>query len=90
MVPVGAWPVLSSPAGMTEVPDRKAAWRSASQGALGPWRHGRLRCFDNQGGEMGSGPTVAPVVQAGMCRLFCNLLELKENKENRWCGLLAV
>lgn len=69
----------SSPADMAELPDCKAA----SHGALEPWHHERLRCFDNQGGEMGSGSTVDLVVQAVMCRLWCNVLSLKENKINK-------
>lgn len=84
---VSAWPVSSSPAGMAEVPDCKAAWWPASQGALEPWNHGRPRCSDNREVEMGSGPTVDPVVQAGVCQLFWNLVELKENKGNNRAGL---
>lgn len=82
MASVSACPVSSSPAGMAEVPDCKAAWWPALQGALEPWHHGRPRCFDNRGVEMGSGPTVDPVVQAGVCQLFWNLVEFKENKGN--------
>lgn len=82
MASVSAWPVSSSPAGMAEVPDCKAAWWPASQGALEPWHHGTPRCSDNQGVEMGSGPTVDLVVQAGVGQLFWNLVELKQNKGN--------
>lgn len=80
----------SSPAGMAELPDHKAAWRPASQGALELGRHGWLRCSDNQGGETGSGPTVDPVVRAGVGRLFYSLLTLKGNKEKKGHGLVLM
>lgn len=77
------WLASSSPAGMAELPDCKAVWRPASQGALEPWHRGRLRCFDNQGGEMGSGPTVDLVVQAVMSRL-CVIIKRKQNEQRVW------
>lgn len=83
MASVSACPVSSSPAGMAEAPDCKAAWWPASQGASEPWHHGRPRCSDNPGVEMGSGPTVDPVVQAGVRQLFWNLVELKEKEGNK-------
>lgn len=82
MASVSAGPVPSSPAGTAAVPDCKAAWWPASQGALEPWHHGRPGCSDNQGVEMGSGPTVDQVVQAGAGQLHWNLVELKQNKGN--------
>lgn len=75
---------------MAELPDCKAVRRPASRDALELWHHGKLRCFDNQGGEMGSGPTVDRVVQAVVCRLYCNVLSLKENKMNRGYGMTAM
>lgn len=73
----------SSPAGMAELPDCKAVWRPASKGAWEPWHRGRLRCFDNQGGEMGSGPTVDLVVQAVMSRLGVIIQKKKKKNEQR-------